>query len=190
MSSILTGLNNWAFHIVLYFANPALNSFMSLMGTSFLVVLPLLALYLYLKKDKNVFSFVFGMVLIFLITEIIKDIIKEPRPCSVADLQWINHVGCEASYSFPSNHATVLTGLLFFLNKYNYVRALYGIWVILILVGRVYLGAHYLTDVIAGIVISIIFYYIILSRKDKINSFFAKILARIAKPLCPDEFLR
>ena len=190
MSSILTGLNNWAFHLMLYFANPALNSFMKLMAESFFIVLPALALYLYLKKDKNVFSFVFGMVLIFLLTEIIKDIIKEPRPCSVADLQWINHVGCEASYSFPSNHATVLTGLLFFLNKYRYLRVLYTIWLIIMLVGRVYLGAHYLTDVVAGIVISIIFYYIVFVKKDKINTFFAKILAKVAKPLCPDEFLR
>ena len=99
----------------------------------------------------------------------------EPRPCSVSDLQWINHVGCESSYSFPSNHATVLTGLSFFLAKYKYLRVLYIIWVVLVLFGRVYLGAHYLTDVIVGVVLSIIFYYIILKKKNVINNICSKI---------------
>ncbi len=188
MSSIVNSLNILAFHAVLGIASPWLNTVMSLLAQSYYLIIPIVAIYLFLKKDKSVFSFVIGAVVVFIVTDIIKMIVMEPRPCSVSDLQWINHVGCESSYSFPSNHATVLTGLSFFLAKYKYLRVLYIIWVVLVLFGRVYLGAHYLTDVIVGVVLSIIFYYIILKKKDVINNICSKILYKIAKPIYPKEF--
>ena len=189
MSSIITSMNNLAFHAVLGIASPWLNTLMSLLAQSYYLVIPLIAIYLFLKKDKNVFSFVIGAVVVFIVTDIIKMIVMEPRPCSVADLQWINHVGCETSYSFPSNHATVLTGLSLFLGKYKYIRVLYIIWVILILFGRVYLGAHYFSDVIVGVILSIIFYYLIMKKKAVINKFCSKILHKVLKPIYPHEFI-
>ena len=103
----------------------------------------------------------------------------EPRPCNVSELSWINNLGCQNTFSFPSNHASVLTGLIFFLKPYKYLRILYFIWLALELFGRVYLGLHYFTDVIAGISLSIILYYIISFYKPKINELLNNLVKRV-----------
>ena len=174
-------INLWAFHAVQSIANPFLTSIMSILGQSFFVVLPILVLYMYLRKNTNVYSFIIAGIFLFLISDLIKILIKEPRPCNIAELSWINHIACESSFSFPSNHASVLTGLVIFLGKHKYVRILYIIWLVLILFGRVYLGLHYFTDVIAGIIISILISALIFYYKDKIN----KISNKIVKSIIP-----
>lgn len=174
-------INLWAFHAVQAIASPALTAVMALLSKSFLVVLPVLVLYLYLRKNNNVYSFVIAGLLLFIVSDLIKIIIKEPRPCNIAELSWINHIACENTFSFPSNHASVLTGLVLFLGKHKYVRALYIAWLALILFGRIYLGLHYFTDVIAGMAISIAISAIILRYKDKIN----KVSNKIVKAILP-----
>ena len=109
------GINIWAFEFAKDLASPALTSIMAIIGKSFLVVIPFLVLYLYfIKKDANVYTFIVAGVLFYVVSDAIKLITKEPRPCNVTELSWINNVACESSYSFPSNHASVLTGLTFF----------------------------------------------------------------------------
>lgn len=100
-------------------------------------------------------------MVIYVIAEIIKLITMEPRPCSVGLVSWISHSACETSFSFPSEHAAVLSGIPIFLSKYRVLEILYIIWVILVLFGRVYLGLHYLSDVVAGIILSILAWYVI-----------------------------
>ncbi|MEM0149819.1 MAG: phosphatase PAP2 family protein [Candidatus Micrarchaeaceae archaeon] len=172
-------VNTAAFALAKSIASPALTSVMASLSESFLLVLPLLAIYMFARRDKNVYTFVVAVVLFYIISDAIKYIVREPRPCSVPELSWINAAGCESSYSFPSNHATVLTGLPAFLGRYRYVRLLYVVWLLLVLFGRVYLGAHYLTDVIAGVLISIIFAYILYRYRNKINSLANKIVGKI-----------
>ncbi|MEM3781854.1 MAG: phosphatase PAP2 family protein [Candidatus Micrarchaeaceae archaeon] len=164
----ITQLNNLAFEAVKAVASAQLNYAMQVLGPSFLAVIPLLVIYLLLRRDKNIFALVAAGILLYLVGDAIKIIVKEPRPCNVASLYWINHVACESSYSFPSNHATVLTGLTFFINKYKYVRIAYVAWLVLVLFGRVYLGLHYFTDVLAGVAISIIISYAIYLEKDRL----------------------
>ncbi|MEM0201490.1 MAG: phosphatase PAP2 family protein [Candidatus Micrarchaeaceae archaeon] len=187
MSSIITSINTAAFEFTKSIASPGLNSVMSFLGNDIVVVIILLiiALYLFYKKDKNVFAFLFAAVLIYVLTDIIKLIIREPRPCTVSDLSWINTVGCDSStFSFPSNHSTILTGLSVFVGSYKYLRIIYIVWLILILFGRVYLGAHYFTDVIAGFIIGLLIGLLVYKFKAKINDFFSK----IAKKIIPQLF--
>ncbi len=180
-------INLWAFHAVQAIASPALTAVMSVLSKSFLVVLPILVLYLYLRKNNNVYSFVIAGILLFIVSDLIKIITKEPRPCNIAELSWINHIACENTFSFPSNHASVLTGLVLFLGKHKYVRVLYIAWLALILFGRIYLGLHYFTDVIAGMVISIAISAIILHYKDRINRISNKIVKAILPMLALKE---
>ena len=160
------GANIWAFQVVKSVASPFLNSIMLYLASSFFIILPLIALYFIYKKDNNLYAFIAFGIIAFAISEIIKYIVQEPRPCNISELSWINNVACESSFSFPSNHASVLTGVIPFLNKYRIIQILYVVWLVLILFGRIYLGVHYLTDVIAGVLLSIIISAFIYNYKD------------------------
>jgi undecaprenyl-diphosphatase len=153
---------------------------MSALASSFFVVLPVLFLYMYfVKKDKNAYSFAVAIVVFYAVSNIVKLIVKEPRPCDTSSLSWINSYSCESGYAFPSSHATTLTGLAFFFRGYKVLSILYTIWLVVVLFGRVYLGQHYLTDVLVGIVLSIAIYYVISIFKTKINDFLNSIVKKI-----------
>ncbi len=176
---IISWINNSAFGAVSSVASPLLTTIMSYWAESFYVVLIVILAYFYLKKDKNFFPFGIALVVLLLIGETLKDIVREPRPCARGDLAWVSQVACESSYSFPSNHATVLGGLWIFMKNYKYVRAGYIIWLVVVLFGRVYLGQHYFTDVIAGTAISIAGCYIMYKYENAINRIVGKVLARV-----------
>ena len=185
---LFNGINIAAFHLVQGIASPALNFIMSYWAESYYLVLPLIAIYLYYRRDRNVYSFVFATVFLFIIANVLKDIFMEPRPCSLPDLSWINHVACESGYSFPSDHAVTLTGLAFFAKGYKYLRIAYIVWLLAILFGRVYLGQHYLTDVVAGAIISIIVAYVIYKYRDRVNSFLNKALQALRLGIFTSRF--
>jgi membrane-associated phospholipid phosphatase len=142
---------------------------MLLLSESFYVVIPLLAIYLYLKKDKNIYAYVLGVVLIYVLADVIKLIVREPRPCNVSSLNWINTTGCETTFSFPSEHAAVLSGIPIFLSRYKILDFLYIVWLVIVLFGRVYLGLHYLSDVIAGVILNVLVWYAIYTYRAIIN---------------------
>jgi len=172
----ITAINDYAFRVADSIASTAMNHIMQIIGSSFIVVLPLLVLYMFARRDTKVFALVLAGVVLYIVSDTIKLIVREPRPCSVPELSWINAPACESSFSFPSNHASVLTGLAFFINDYKYIRIVYIAWLLLVLFGRIYLGLHYFTDVIAGAVISIIISYIILIRKELVSKVSLKLL--------------
>ncbi|MCL5122450.1 MAG: phosphatase PAP2 family protein [Candidatus Marsarchaeota archaeon] len=174
------GINIEAFKLADSLASPGLNYIMALLAKSFFIVLPAIVLYMYFyKKDMNTYSFIIAGIVFYVVSDIIKNIVREPRPCNVSELSWINNVGCESTFSFPSNHASVLTGLAFFLKGYKYLRIAYVVWLLLILFGRIYLGVHYFTDVIAGVVLSVVLYYVLSIYAKRINKFFNNLVGRI-----------
>lgn len=191
MTDIIASINNLAFQFAGSLASPTLTALMNYFAISFYLVLIGLGAFLYLKKDKNLFSFALALVALFALSEILKLIFAEPRPCQSEPLAfpWIGGV-CESGFGFPSSHATTLTGLYFFIKEYRYINALYIIWLAIIFFGRVYLGAHYLMDVIAGVIISIIVAAIIYRYKNIINNFIAKIANRVLKPLFGAQWLK
>lgn len=176
-------LNLEAFKVADSVASPFLNHIMPYFIDSFYIVLPIIAIYMYLKKDKNVYSFAFTAVALYIICDILKLIVQEPRPCNVPDLSFINHVGCEASYSFPSEHAMVLSGVSLFTANYKYLRWLYLIWLVAVLFGKIYLGQHYLTDIIVGAALGLVIARIIYSYRTKLNKHFEGIALSILRTI-------
>lgn len=123
----------------------------------FVVVLFLLLL---VKEKTHKFLVVINTLGAYLLTGFIKLIFARPRPII---FMLVN----EKSYSYPSGHALISTafyGILAYLcyknieNKYwKYISPfLLIILSIAISFSRLYLGVHYLTDVMTGILIGVI----------------------------------
>ncbi len=80
----------------------------------------------------------------------LKPLIARPRPCQILS-QVHEMVGCGGNLSMPSNHAVnSSTAIAFLIVLYPSLG--WVLWPLMALIGlsRVYLGAHYVTDVLVG----------------------------------------
>ncbi|MBF0714323.1 phosphatase PAP2 family protein [Gemella sp. GH3] len=114
-----------------------------------LLLMGMLGLFLFFTKNykKSIFilsTAFFGSVLALFF----KNVIHRSRPLDIYD-----------GFSFPSGHATVATifflSLLFIVNsnKVDILKKITPIAIVLICVSRVIVGAHYITDVVAGVLL-------------------------------------
>lgn len=99
-----------------------------------------------------------------LCARLLKPLFQRTRPCQIAEFQfWLNQFPfCSQTYSFPSchamNHASLASFLFYFIPK-TY-RWLLAVWVVTISFSQVYIGVHYPSDVIGGILIGATIGYI------------------------------
>lgn len=159
---LVTKIDIWIYEHIQSVYTPFLNNiiiFISSINNIYqlitIVVIVLLILNHYKLYTQMIFFSIsmIGSSILFLL---IKEIIKRERPL----LQLIEISG----YSFPSGHATLSTTLVFSLylilkDKIKYKKLFISICIIfplLISFTRVYLCVHYLSDIIAGIGLGLI----------------------------------
>jgi len=130
-----------------------------------LTIISILIIILYFFEKNLAIRLIIGIIIITIIAMIVKAIFFRARPKKQKIRTLIERI--DAS-SFPSIHSARITFLTFWIAIYSsdiILKTILIITGILIAYSRIYLKKHYLSDVIAGIVLGLIvsigMYYII-----------------------------
>ena len=171
----VTSYDNWAYDLIVSGKrNEELTLVMKLISTlgSAAVLISLVFLILAFTKNKTL-SLIALLNLLFehILNDIIKLIVRRPRP----EYGLIK----ESNYSFPSGHsmaATAFYGLIIYL-VYKHINnkklkvfliTLLSLLIVAICVSRIYLGVHYFSDTLAGVLITIVYLIIFISITNKL----------------------
>lgn len=142
-----------ATHLLQSFASPTLDLFFSaatwLGNPAFWIML---AAFYFWKGDERK-SFSIGAIILFAsaLVGIIKPLAGRLRPLA-PDFRVIA-TDIEGRFSMPSGHATTVAGIYgYFWEKFTPTLKVLGIIIVaVVMVSRVYLGAHFLGDVVVGV---------------------------------------
>lgn len=125
----------------------------------FMIILNvLLFIFIIIKKKYKLFIIVLSSISSVIINNLVKIIVRRERP------DYLRMV-MEKSYSFPSGHAMISVlffgSIIYLVNKYNlkYKKLItfsLSTFVLLVGISRIYLGVHYLTDVVGGYLLGFI----------------------------------
>ncbi|MEV0741850.1 phosphatase PAP2 family protein [Streptomyces sp. NPDC050549] len=94
------------------------------------------------------------VVAVYGIDSLLKSVVRENRPCQTLRVVTLEACPARGDWSFPSNHATIAAAAavaLFFVSRR--LGALAAVAALAMAVSRVWVGAHYPHDVVAGILI-------------------------------------
>jgi len=139
-------------------------------SASSLITLSLLIL-INIKNKKYPISIIINLISVFLISQLAKIIITRPRPIEINLIE-------ASGYSYPSGHTMVSMayfGFLAYLASIHIKNKILKNITITILItiptliglSRIYLGVHYPSDVLAGILLSIIYLTIFINLYNK-----------------------
>ena len=136
-----------------------------------------LFIYFIWKKYKPVFLVTISIAVQAVILKIIKEVIARPRPDFALTLPMLPY----SQYSFPSGHTAAAFLIAIVLSKY-YPKYKYPLFIIAILtaISRLYIGLHYLTDIIIGAIIGVIIGIIFLYKEKEIFKLGEKLLKAIS----------
>lgn len=131
----------------------------------FMIILNvLLFIFIIVKKKYKLFIIVLSSISSVIINNLVKIIVRRERP------DYLRMV-MEKSYSFPSGHAMISVlffgSIIYLVNKYNlkYKKLItfsLSTFVLLVGISRIYLGVHYLTDVVGGYLLGFIVLFLII----------------------------
>ncbi len=121
------------------------------------VVVPIICLLL-TKDKKIILRGIVSVILVFFLTDVFKIVFSVPRPSGAAG-RWFLNTPADV-WSFPSKHASTSFALAesTILHK-KVLGCIAAVFAVLISISRVYLGAHYWSDIIAGAILGILIAY-------------------------------
>lgn len=131
-------------------------SFFSLQGSS-IIIWALIIFIITLLEEKHDKKFILYFFISFLTTALLvnvllKNIFQRPRPLPNIKYEVVNKT-CPKDYSFPSGHAATAFASAAVLSHFDKKRRwFYYLVAFLISLSRIYLGCHYLLDVVGGAV--------------------------------------
>ncbi|MBU3941400.1 MAG: phosphatase PAP2 family protein, partial [Nanoarchaeota archaeon] len=162
-------VDNIVLKIMPLIKNPVLN-YLSNLFTNLIPVLIItmvsISLFL-LNKKKREWILPLGLSIVFsyLITYILKFITARPRPLGIIKIMPLTNF---VDYSFPSSHAAVAFAALPILNKtYPKLKLLWILSACFVAFSRIYIGVHYLSDVVAGSLIGYLTSLFIIKLKER-----------------------
>lgn len=130
-------------------------------STIFMVGLCVLLFVLFIILKKNIYGYIISGTLIFstIMNNVIKVIIRRERP--------IYMIVRETTFSFPSGHTMASVSmygiLIYLINKSNMNKKLkiilsiiLGMIPLMVATSRIYLGAHYFSDILGAIMLATI----------------------------------
>ena len=158
-------------HIISNRLTAIVNFITNLGGVIYFIIIAIASLIL-IKNKKIGFGMSLSIGLSALINKIVKHLVQRPRPDE--SFRLIEETG----YSFPSGHSATsmaFYGFMIYLIDKNIKNkalkisliAILSLLIILIGLSRVYLGVHYITDVLGGFLVGLMFLivYIIIYKK-------------------------
>ena len=192
MFEIIQNIDNFIMSKIPLLYDNTLNTMMlittNLISFEFVCVL-FIALLLIAQNKKDISYLITGSAITVLINMIIKNIVQRPRPEGIK-------LTMETGYSFPSAHAMLsvfVYGFMIFLlskqkdNKSAKLLSIaLGVLILWISFTRIYLGVHYLSDVIIGAIcggICLILYIKFVYKKNLFKPIFEKYKQRQQKNL-------
>lgn len=148
--------------------------FITNFGGAIFLSIATIALLLLIKNKKIGLSIFSNIVIITILNQLLKRILRRPRPTEFRIVE-------KTGYSFPSGHSMVsmaFYGYLIYL-IYRYIKNKYIKWSLIVLlsilicligISRIYLGVHYTSDVLGGFLLSISYLVVYISLIKKILS--------------------
>ena len=168
MVKFIHGLDTAIYNVIYSLNSETLNVVMitiTNIASSIILILLAIASY-FVLKDKKISQYIMlNLGIAFILSRILKLIFSRERPQKVMQLVHEN------GYSFPSAHTLIgvaFYGFIIYLiykkvdNKKVKITSITLLTLMLIMIGisRIYLGAHYATDVIGGVIFAIIYLFL------------------------------
>jgi undecaprenyl-diphosphatase len=167
-------INHNLFMFLNHISHPMLDIFMSaftFLGSSkmFLIYFPILLILSFINRNliprKYLIAYLFATFLSLLAEWSLKHLFDIPRPASAIGIENIRAIGQIKmdNYSLPSGHTTFAFMSVFVL---SYGRNIYWkiplfLFAFFVAYSRIYVGAHYPVDVVAGAIIGILSGFIV-----------------------------